>query len=37
MKVLDSVFGVHEKALQVRSQRLELLAANIATADTSKS
>jgi flagellar basal-body rod protein FlgB len=36
MKILDSVLGVHEKALQVRSQRMELLAANIANADTPK-
>ncbi len=31
---LDSVFGVHEKALKMRSQRAELISANIANADT---
>lgn len=30
----DSVFGIHEKALEVRSKRSELLANNIANADT---
>ena len=34
MKIFDSVFGVHEKALDLRSQRLEVLAKNIANADT---
>lgn len=31
---LDSLFGFHEQALKLRSQRQELLAANIANADT---
>ncbi|MEY2994398.1 MAG: Flagellar basal body rod protein FlgB [Pseudomonadota bacterium] len=31
---LTNVFGNHEKALQLKSQRLELLARNIANADT---
>ena len=31
---LDNVFGIHEQALQVWSQRNELLASNIANADT---
>ncbi|HEX5536645.1 MAG TPA: flagellar basal body rod protein FlgB [Sphingobium sp.] len=30
----DALFGVHGKALQLRSQRLELLASNIANAST---
>jgi len=30
----DSVFGIHEKALDVRSRRSEILANNIANADT---
>lgn len=34
MKILSDVFGIHESALRVRSQRLELLASNIANADT---
>lgn len=34
MNLLDNAFGVHAKALQVRSQRLEVLAQNIANADT---
>ena len=34
MKIFDSVFGVHERALDLRSQRLEVLAKNIANADT---
>lgn len=31
---LHNVFGTHEKALQLKSQRLDLLARNIANADT---
>lgn len=31
---LDKVFGVHEAALKVRAQRTEILAANMANADT---
>lgn len=31
---LHNVFGNHEKALQLKSQRLDLLARNIANADT---
>ncbi len=31
---LQNVFGNHEKALQLKSQRLDLLARNIANADT---
>ena len=31
---LHNVFGNHEKALQLKSQRMELLARNIANADT---
>jgi len=31
---LDSAFGVHAKALQLRSRRAELLAENLANADT---
>ena len=34
MGLLNGVFGVHEPALAVRSRRLELLARNIANADT---
>ena len=34
MNFLDRVFGVHEPALQVRARRLEVLAQNIANADT---
>ena len=30
----DSALGIHDKALQVRSHRAELLASNIANADT---
>lgn len=30
----DSVFGIHEKALEVRSRRSEVIANNIANADT---
>jgi flagellar basal-body rod protein FlgB len=31
---LDQAFGIHEQALKLRSQRSELLAANLANADT---
>ena len=34
MNLLDRTFGIHAKALQVRSQRMEVLAQNIANADT---
>jgi flagellar basal-body rod protein FlgB len=34
MKIFDSAFGIHEKALDIRSQRLEVLAKNIANSDT---
>ncbi len=31
---LDKIFGIHETALYLRSQRAELLASNLANADT---
>ncbi len=31
---LDNVFGIHEQALKLRSRRAELLAGNLANADT---
>ena len=31
---LDSVFGIHEQAVRVRERRAELLAGNLANADT---
>ena len=34
MELFSSAFGIHEKALGVRSQRMELIARNIANADT---
>lgn len=34
MNLIDTAFSVHEKALGVRSQRMELLSRNIANADT---
>ncbi len=34
MSMEDALFGLHGKALQLRSQRLELLASNIANAST---
>jgi flagellar basal-body rod protein FlgB len=34
MNLLDNALGVHEKALKLKSQRLEVLAQNIANADT---
>lgn len=30
----DSIFGIHEKALQIRTMRGEVLASNLANADT---
>ena len=34
MNLLERTFGIHAQALQVRSQRMEVLAQNIANADT---
>ena len=34
MDILSGAFGIHERALGVRSQRLETLSRNIANADT---
>ena len=34
MNLLDQALGIHPQALQLRSQRLEVLARNIANADT---
>jgi len=34
MTTISNVFGIHAQALQLRSQRVELLASNIANADT---
>ena len=34
MSMIDSVFGVHEKALGMRNERLTVLAKNIANAET---
>ena len=34
MDMLNRIFGVHEPALQARARRLEVLAPNIANADT---
>lgn len=34
MSLEDNLFGIHGKALQLRSQRLELIASNIANAST---
>ncbi len=31
---IDNVFGIHEQALRLRAQRTELLASNLANADT---
>jgi flagellar basal-body rod protein FlgB len=36
MDITNNPFGIHERALQARGQRMELLAANIANADTPK-
>ncbi len=34
MKLLENPFGIHEQALAVRNKRMELIAGNIANADT---
>jgi flagellar basal-body rod protein FlgB len=34
INLLSNAFGIHERALSVRSQRMEVLARNIANADT---
>ena len=34
MKMFDAAFGIHEKALDLRSKRMEVLSQNIANADT---
>jgi len=34
MKIFDTAFGLHEKALNLRAQRMEVLSQNIANADT---
>lgn len=34
MNMIDRAFGVHEQALGMRSQRMEVLARNVANADT---
>ena len=34
MKLFDSAFGIHERALDLRGQRLEVISRNIANADT---
>ncbi|UFS56042.1 flagellar basal body rod protein FlgB [Comamonadaceae bacterium M7527] len=34
MSLMGNPLGIHERALQVRSQRMEMLAQNIANADT---
>ncbi|MBE0509913.1 MAG: flagellar basal body rod protein FlgB [Chromatiales bacterium] len=34
MSKLDNAFGMHELALKLRSQRMEVLASNLANADT---
>ena len=34
MDLLNSALGIHDKALRVRNQRMELLARNIANEDT---
>jgi flagellar basal-body rod protein FlgB len=34
MNILDNAFGIHGQALQVRGRRMEVLAQNIANADT---
>ena len=34
MNLFDDPLGIHEKALAVRNQRMQVLAANIANADT---
>ena len=34
MKLFDSAFGIHERALDMRSQRMEVISRNIANVDT---
>jgi flagellar basal-body rod protein FlgB len=34
MKLFENPFGIHEQAVAVRNKRMELIAANIANADT---
>ena len=34
MKPFDTAFGIHERALDLRAQRLEVIASNIANVDT---
>jgi len=34
VKLLENPFGIHEQALSVRNERMELIAGNIANADT---
>ena len=34
MKIFDTAFGIHEKALNLRAQRMEVISQNIANADT---
>lgn len=34
MSMIDSVFGIHEKALSLRNERISVLAKNIANAET---
>ncbi|MDG1383226.1 MAG: flagellar basal body protein, partial [Burkholderiaceae bacterium] len=34
MDLLSNPLGIHERALQARAQRMELIAQNIANADT---
>ena len=34
MKLFDSAFGIHERALTLRSQHMEILSRNIANSDT---
>ena len=34
MKIFDTAFGLHEKALNLRAQRMEVISQNIANADT---
>jgi len=34
MKMFDAAFGIHEKALDLRAKRMEVISRNIANADT---
>ena len=34
MKLIENPFGIHERAATLRNQRVEILASNIANADT---